>query len=111
MTEKKIEDLKKVISKNVKAKRKEAGITQSKLADRCGLGLTYISQIEQGLKWPSVKTVNKISKALKIPPSFILSDSESIGIVQEELAQYLPNLKQTDFLVLKAVAKVLANRK
>lgn len=111
MTEKKIEDLKKIISKNVKAKRKEAGITQSKLADKCGLSLTYISHVEQGLKWPSVKTVNKIARALNIPPSFILSDTESINIIQEELAAYLPKLKEADLLALKKVAKVFATKK
>lgn len=106
-----LESLKKIIGKNVKKYRKTEGITQLKLAQGCGLGLTYISQIEQGLKWPSVKTVTKISSVLKVPPTAILSDSESVQILQEQLAHYMSKLKETDLEILTKIAKVLSSKK
>lgn len=42
------------VSDNIRAKREEAGLTQSQLADKLGVTKGFMSQIERGSKIPSL---------------------------------------------------------
>jgi transcriptional regulator with XRE-family HTH domain len=55
----------------VKSVRKQLDITQYELAERCNLSQTSLSQIENGIKRPSPKTIKKICEVLEIPESVI----------------------------------------
>ena len=57
--------------------RSEKGLSQEALADRAGLHRTYISQIERGLKSPSLKSLEQIANALGIPLSNLLKRLET----------------------------------
>ena len=59
----------KQIGKRIKKARKERGITQQELAEKVNMHDTTISRIETGFSNPSILTINKIAKALKIPLS------------------------------------------
>lgn len=59
--------LQKVFAKNLKAIRTEKDISQENLGFKAGLDRTYISGIERGIRNPSLKNIEKIAKALKIP--------------------------------------------
>ncbi len=50
----------------LKEARLQKGISQEELADLAGLHRTYISQIERGLKSPSLRSLGKIADALGI---------------------------------------------
>jgi len=63
----------KIIAKNITRIRKEKGITQEALAYQAGLNRAYIGYIERGERKPTVETLDKIAKALKIPVSLILN--------------------------------------
>lgn len=52
--------------KNLVAFRKRDKISQEKLAELSGLHQTYISDIERGVRNPSLKTIEKIANALDI---------------------------------------------
>jgi len=54
------------IGKRVKLLRKKAGLTQEKLSLKTGLSQTYLSGIENGTRNPSVKTLDKIARALHV---------------------------------------------
>lgn len=54
------------IAKNIQRIRKEKALSQEELAHKAGLNRAYIGYIERGERKPSVDTLNKISKALKI---------------------------------------------
>ena len=56
----------KAIGERVKSARKNKGITQEKLADMVGVSTTYIGFIEQGQRLPSIKTSDKIARALGV---------------------------------------------
>lgn len=47
--------------------RTEKGISQEELAARAGLHRTYISQVERGLKSPSLRSLSQIATALEMP--------------------------------------------
>jgi transcriptional regulator with XRE-family HTH domain len=62
----------------VREARANAGLSQEKLAFRAGVHPTYISQIERGLKSPSLDVVSAIAKALGERPSLLLKRSEEL---------------------------------
>lgn len=51
---------------NIKKLRNKRGLTQEQIAEKAKLDLTSVSEIESGLRNPSVKTLYKISLALKV---------------------------------------------
>jgi transcriptional regulator with XRE-family HTH domain len=59
--------------------RKKAKLSQESFASESGLHRTYISQLERGLKSPSLRTMKKITDVLGI------SLSEFIAQVEEEI--------------------------
>lgn len=48
------------ISKFIKMKRKEAGLTQEEFADKAGVALTVIRKMEQGKENLSLTKVNQV---------------------------------------------------
>jgi len=48
--------------------RENAGISQEQLAERAGLHRTYISQLERGLKSPSLDVIVALARGLRITP-------------------------------------------
>jgi putative transcriptional regulator len=50
----------------IKARRKELGLTQQELADRCQLGLNTIKRLEEGKFWPVLKILEIVAKELKL---------------------------------------------
>lgn len=56
--------------------RKNLGLSQEELADRCGLHRTYIGGIERGERNPTLTILKRISDALDIPLYKLLKDIE-----------------------------------
>jgi transcriptional regulator with XRE-family HTH domain len=53
--------------KRLQELRREAGITQEKLADKTGLTVESISNIERGIFGPKFENLEKIAAVLKVP--------------------------------------------
>ena len=53
---------------NLKKFRKERGFSQMTLSIKCDTTSNYIGQIEMGRRIPSFEYIEKIAKALEIPP-------------------------------------------
>ena len=75
--ERKMQDIKNTIARNVVTIRKQQNLTQTELAVKTGVSTTYIGEIETRRKYPSIKTLVKISKALDIEPYILLIDPET----------------------------------
>lgn len=54
------------LGKRIREIRKSAGLTQEKLSIATGISQTYISGVENGTRNPSIKTLDKFSKALGV---------------------------------------------
>jgi transcriptional regulator with XRE-family HTH domain len=52
------------LGKKIKTLRNEADLTQEKLGELTGLDRTYISDIERGIRNPSLKSLQKLANAL-----------------------------------------------
>jgi len=62
----------KALGERIKKLRKEKGLLQVDLAVRTGISTGYVGSIEQGLRYPSLKVLQKIAKVLKVPPHELL---------------------------------------
>lgn len=60
------------LGNKIRKLRKEAGISQIKLEGLSGVDRTYISDIERATRNPSVKTLEKLAKALKVKVSDLM---------------------------------------
>lgn len=59
-------DMRKLIGRNAARIRKERGLTQEQLADRCGLSQQYLSGLERGRRNPTIVTIYEIASALGV---------------------------------------------
>lgn len=57
------------LGKKIQKTRKNIDLTQEELADVLKISRTHMGHIEQGRKSPSLKLLEKIARALKIPIS------------------------------------------
>jgi len=69
----------KVFGQVLRELRIEKKISQEKLAEYCELDRTYISLLERGLRQPTLTTLFRISKALDLKPSEMVSKVEDIA--------------------------------
>lgn len=60
------------LGKNLRAARKRLDLTQEEVGARCGVQAGEISRIERGLRDPQVSTLEKIAKAVEMPPGRLL---------------------------------------
>jgi transcriptional regulator with XRE-family HTH domain len=52
--------------------RRRAGLSQEELAELASIHPTYVSQIERGLKSPTVRMLARLAKALGTTPSRVM---------------------------------------
>lgn len=58
--------------------RKLKGLSQERLASKSGLHRTYISQLERGLKSPSLNTLEALASVLGAAPHILLEAAEQL---------------------------------
>lgn len=68
-------DIVKVFGTNVKQYRIERGLSQEKLAEKCGLHRTYISDIERFQRSISLENIQRIADALEIDTYLLFLDN------------------------------------
>jgi len=56
-----------LLGEAIRARRKKAGLTQEKLAEKSDLSTVFISRVECGKESPTVDSLLKIANALKAP--------------------------------------------
>lgn len=86
------------IGKNLKLYRKQKHMTQDIVAERAGLSKNYISQIELGLKKPSVETLIRLANAIGVSSDLILADliDESFPAKVSALNEKIKDLPMED---------------
>ena len=62
------------LSQSIKKQREILGLSQEKLADRCGFDRTYISMLERGKRNPSLLNLLKLAKGLETSVSKLTED-------------------------------------
>jgi len=65
-------DMRKLVGRNVRRVRTTKGLTQEQFADRSGFSQQYISDLERGLRNPTVVTLFELAQALETTPVQLL---------------------------------------
>ena len=95
---KKHEDLRKILSGNIRNARNLLHISQAKLAEAAGLSVSHIVDIEHCKTWVSEKTLSSIAKALNLNAYELL--------MPEKTEKDIP-----DSLILKRIADTILTKK
>jgi transcriptional regulator with XRE-family HTH domain len=78
-----MEDIKKIIAKNLIALRKKHNLTQNELAEKLNYSDNAISRWEHGEVTPSIETLQQISEIYRVPIHTIIEDN---ALHQAEMA-------------------------
>jgi transcriptional regulator with XRE-family HTH domain len=57
---------------NVRRLRSKKGLSQRALADNIGISVSYVSMLERAQRSPPLETIEKVARALKVPPAALL---------------------------------------
>lgn len=68
---------------NLKFYRKQAGLTQEKLAEKIGMSTAYIGDMEARERFPSAETIDKIADALNVRPSILFDEFGSPASIND----------------------------
>ena len=60
------EKIKAILGKNVKFYRNHRGLSQSELANKAELSVTFLSNIERGIMFPKVETLSRLTSSLEV---------------------------------------------
>jgi transcriptional regulator with XRE-family HTH domain len=76
MWESDFEELKLILSANIKRLRNEKNIAQEKLGLEAGVDRTLVSKIERQVANPSLEILTKIARQLNVPVTDLLSKNK-----------------------------------
>ena len=71
-------DIAEIVGNRIRMYRQKQRLSQEKLAEYSELHHTYIGQLERGEKTPSIDTLYKIARGLKIPLGKLLEDIDTL---------------------------------
>ena len=72
------------IGQRIRELRKQRGSTLKDIADKTGLSLTYISDVERDRTQPSLKTLHRIAEGLGVTTTDLMSGVDNLGETTEE---------------------------
>jgi transcriptional regulator with XRE-family HTH domain len=65
-------DLVRILGENVRRERLRQGLTQDALAVEAGMRRSYLSDLERGMRNPTVHALGRLAMALKVAPEWLL---------------------------------------
>ena len=75
---------------HLKKLRIQKNLSQEKLAEAADISVSFLGGIERGKKSPTLETINKLSKALDIPITVLMSfGTESTGSKDTKLKELI----------------------
>ncbi|HBE73686.1 MAG TPA: hypothetical protein DDW31_06340 [candidate division Zixibacteria bacterium] len=104
------------LGEKLKTLRKSHGLSQQKLAAKAGFDYRYVGFLEQARINPTIKTLEKVARALGVHVCDLLPDSgskdkrpDSIKLNERELlqAKIMRNLHKADYRRLKTIEKLV----
>lgn len=72
-------DIREILAINLRRMRQERRLSQEELADRAQLDRTYISALERGIYYASIKTIDKLARTLDAEPAAFLQRPAKAG--------------------------------
>lgn len=94
--------LRALLGDNLRRSRERLRLTQEQFSERCGLSASYIGEIEQGKKYPSARSLERIIDALGIQPFQLFIEDE-----QWEVRERLDSITSMYEEIREGVTEVL----
>ena len=108
-----MDELLATIGRRIRSSREVRDLSQERLAERAKINASFLSQIERGLKAPSLRTLAAIAKELDVPVGQLLAEEEATtALVEGEIAELLAGAtveQQKDLLDLLRVGVKLTS--
>ena len=93
-------EVRKLFGYNLKRLRKQKKISQIELSEKVDLAFTFISDIENGKKWVSPETIEKLSKFLDVdvyqfflPEDYVFQEAKSIESFANEINESIRKIE------------------
>ncbi|MDI6709355.1 MAG: helix-turn-helix transcriptional regulator [Thermoanaerobacterales bacterium] len=67
------------IGEKIRVLRGEKGLSLSALAERAGISVSYLSEIERGAVYPSLATLKRLAEELGVPALVLIGNEGSLG--------------------------------
>ena len=95
-------DVRELLGKRIQFYRKQRQLSQSTLAEKANISVTFLSKIERGLKYPTSDTISGIANGLEVGLCDLFQQAE-ISTTHQILLDRLQNdVMQTLETVFKA---------
>lgn len=101
-------DLRRGLARSLRLIRKSRGLAQDQLSDVSGR--TYLSEIERGLKNPTVEKINDLAKAMDVHPLTVLTIAY-LPLLRPQELEALQNRINKEAKVLLEKAEVVWPKK
>lgn len=89
----------KIFKENLKFYRKQKGLSQEKLSELIGYGVTYITELESRNKFPKPETIDLIAEKLGILPYQLFMPQELKPKTAENIVSFAQDLRNAFDLV------------
>lgn len=101
------------IGRRLRDIRKMRDLTQKELAQRTEgtVDYSYIGKVERGEQLPSLKLLQRLAKALRVPVSYFFEAGQGRGPVAPELLKALTVVHREDIPLLLEILRVLGRRR
>ena len=85
-------DTNRIIGNKIYQLRRSINMTQQELADKIGISVTFLSEIENGRKSMSVDTLFKLSKGLQVSLDTIVFGNDTENDMQKDVVSMMATL-------------------
>jgi transcriptional regulator with XRE-family HTH domain len=101
-----------LLAKNIKNARKEKHYTQEKLAELVNCSTVFISQIETGVRVPSLETLYNIANVLDVTVDSLFAENDNtqnINLYKDKIARLIGNCTDDEAKLVFDMVTMLCN--
>jgi transcriptional regulator with XRE-family HTH domain len=99
------QDVRTLLGGRVQFFRKKRQLSQAALAEKAGISITFLSNIERGLKYPTSDTLSGIANGLGVDVGELFQEAETPGKNGNLLERFKIDIRQSVLKTLEAVYK------
>jgi len=101
------EDLKVLLSQNIRRLREIAGYSQEELAEKAGISLPFLGAIERGEKWPRPSTFAGIAHGLDVSAYILIKpEHDAAHDITEIAAKLVQDIHTVVNHSIKAISSI-----